>query len=88
MPYINGEQGRPGSQESRAGSCAIYLGSIARVFCTMPILTAAAILRRALEDPDCFISAPGVYDGVSARIALSVGFDALYMVGHSSILIP
>ena len=54
----------------------------------MPILTAAAILRRALEDPDCFISAPGVYDGVSARIALSVGFDALYMVSHSSILIP
>lgn len=46
----------------------------------MPIITAAATLRRALEDPNCFISAPGVYDGVSARIALSVGFDALYMV--------
>ncbi|ODM18810.1 hypothetical protein SI65_05427 [Aspergillus cristatus] len=47
----------------------------------MPIITAATTLRRALQDPECFISAPGVYDGVSARIALSVGFDALYMTG-------
>jgi len=46
----------------------------------MPIITAATTLRRALQDPESFISAPGVYDGVSARIALSVGFDALYMV--------
>ena len=27
--------------------------------------------------------APGVYDGFSARIALEVGFDALYMVNTS-----
>jgi methylisocitrate lyase len=46
----------------------------------MPIVTAATGLRRALEDPKSFIVAPGVYDGLSARIALSLGFDALYMV--------
>lgn len=46
----------------------------------MPIITAAAKLRQVLQDPNSFVSAPGVYDGVSARIALSVGFDALYMV--------
>ena len=44
------------------------------------MVTAATTLRRALEDPKSFVVAPGVYDGLSARIALSVGFDALYMV--------
>lgn len=44
------------------------------------MVTAATGLRRTLEDPNSFVVAPGVYDGLSARIALSVGFDALYMV--------
>ncbi|KAL4869278.1 hypothetical protein BDV12DRAFT_168238 [Aspergillus spectabilis] len=43
--------------------------------------TAASKLRHALQDPNAFIIAPGVYDGLSARIALNVGFDALYMTG-------
>ncbi|KAE8148315.1 Pyruvate/Phosphoenolpyruvate kinase-like domain-containing protein [Aspergillus avenaceus] len=47
----------------------------------MPMVTAATGLRRALEDPNSFITAPGVYDGLSARIALNVGFNALYMTG-------
>jgi hypothetical protein len=42
--------------------------------------TGASNLRKALQDPNAFITAPGVYDGLSARIALNVGFDALYMV--------
>jgi methylisocitrate lyase len=42
--------------------------------------TGASNLRQALQDPNAFITAPGVYDGLSARIALNVGFDALYMV--------
>jgi len=42
--------------------------------------TAASKLRQALQDRNAFITAPGVYDGLSARIALNVGFDALYMV--------
>ncbi|PLN86304.1 2,3-Dimethylmalate lyase [Aspergillus taichungensis] len=47
----------------------------------MPMTTAATTLRRSLEDPESFITAPGVYDGLSARIALNVGFNALYMTG-------
>lgn len=45
----------------------------------MPVKSAATILRQKLEGGE-FILAPGVYDGFSARIALQVGFDALYMV--------
>ena len=54
----------------------------------MPIITAAAKLRQVLQDPNSFVSAPGVYDGVSARIALNVGFDALYMVSGICALHP
>lgn len=38
-------------------------------------------LRQLLNMPDHLIACPGVYDGFSARIALEVGFDALYMTG-------
>jgi len=37
-----------------------------------------------LENTDDLIVCPGVYDGLSARIAINVGFDALYMVRSSS----
>ena len=46
----------------------------------MPLTTAATSLRHTLENTQSLISAPGVYDGLSARVALNVGFDALYMV--------
>jgi methylisocitrate lyase len=46
---------------------------------TAPPEHPATVLRRMFEDPDDFILAPGVYDGLSARVALEVGFDALYM---------
>ena len=42
--------------------------------------TATCRLRELLANQDEIIVAPGVYDGISARIALSLGFDALYMV--------
>lgn len=58
-----------------------YPSSLTPDLFTMADVSAATTLRRKLEDPDSFIVAPGVYDGFSARIALSVGFDALYMVG-------
>lgn len=44
-----------------------------------PHLSAATKLRQALKE-DGIIVAPGVFDGFSARIALDVGFDAIYMV--------
>lgn len=37
---------------------------------------------RALLDGGGLIVAPGVYDGISARIADAQGFDALYMTGY------
>ena len=43
-------------------------------------LPASTKLRQLLSDPSKLLVCPGVYDGFSARIALSVGFDALYMV--------
>lgn len=40
----------------------------------------AAKLRELLASPDKILVAPGVHDGLTARIALNAGFDALYMV--------
>lgn len=41
---------------------------------------ASSRLRLLLNRPGRMIVAPGVYDGLSARVAMNVGFDALYMV--------
>lgn len=46
---------------------------------TKPI-AGAAKLRQKLEDTNDLIVCPGVYDGLSARIALNLGFEAMYMV--------
>jgi 2-methylisocitrate lyase-like PEP mutase family enzyme len=37
-----------------------------------------------LKDPKKIVVCPGVFDGLTARIALSKGFDALYMVCATS----
>lgn len=42
----------------------------------------AARLRQLIAEKDRVV-APGVFDGFSARIALDVGFDCIYMVGSS-----
>lgn len=44
-----------------------------------------------IDETDELIVCPGVYDGLSARIAIRVGFSALYMVRiliikHSTVL--
>ncbi|KAM3066173.1 hypothetical protein ACMFMG_010486 [Clarireedia jacksonii] len=44
-------------------------------------VSTATKLRDFLENSKDILLCPGVYDGFSARIALSVGFDALYMTG-------
>src|SRR5258707_10986071 len=43
----------------------------------------AAELRRLLAKGD-FILAPGIYDGISARVADTMGFPALYMTGYGA----
>ncbi|KIX01452.1 uncharacterized protein Z518_09178 [Rhinocladiella mackenziei CBS 650.93] len=44
-------------------------------------LSPSTQLRKMLADPDKIIVCPGVYDGITARLALNAGFDALYMTG-------
>ena len=46
--------------------------------------TGAKRLRELLKDPKKIVVCPGVFDGLTARIALSKGFDALYMVCDGS----
>ncbi|KAE8383321.1 Pyruvate/Phosphoenolpyruvate kinase-like domain-containing protein [Aspergillus bertholletiae] len=41
----------------------------------------ASKLRRMLKETDDLIVCPGVYDGISARIAMQLGFKAMYMTG-------
>lgn len=41
---------------------------------------AASVLRDLLNNTHETIVCPGVYDGLTARIALRAGFDCLYMV--------
>ena len=50
--------------------------------------TGAKRLRELLKDPKKIVVCPGVFDGLTARIALSKGFDALYMVMRSSSGVP
>lgn len=45
-------------------------------------IPAAKRLRQLLSDPRRAVFAPGVYDGISARVALAQGFDCLYMVSN------
>ncbi|KAJ5128156.1 carboxyphosphonoenolpyruvate mutase [Penicillium atrosanguineum] len=43
--------------------------------------SAVSRLRHLLADESKIIICPGVYDGLTARIALGAGFDVLYMTG-------
>lgn len=44
------------------------------------VIPAASKLRRMLKDTKDLLVCPGVYDGLSARTAMEVGFKGLYMV--------
>lgn len=44
----------------------------------------AAKLRQLLADESKIIVCPGVFDGLTARIAIQAGFDAIYMVSMNS----
>lgn len=50
---------------------------------TKPRSTAAERLRELLAEENSIVVCPGVYDGLTARIALQAGFDCLYMVSFS-----
>ena len=40
---------------------------------------------RAILDRPGILTLPGVYDGISARVANSLGFPALYMTGYGAV---
>lgn len=44
-------------------------------------MSACARLRKMLAQPNHIVTAVGVYDGISARLALNEGFKCLYMTG-------
>lgn len=44
------------------------------------MLPASTRLQKMIHESDQLVVCPGVYDGLSARTAHEVGFDALYMV--------
>jgi NurA-like 5'-3' nuclease len=48
-------------------------------------MTGAKRLREMLKKEDHIVVAPGVYDGLSARIALAAGAEVLYMVRLQSL---
>lgn len=50
------------------------------------IKTPAGRLRALLSRKDHITICPGVYDGLTARIALKQGFNCLYMVSQWSML--
>lgn len=46
-----------------------------------PPQTTASKLRALLAQENGIVVCPGVYDGLTARLALNTGFKVLYMVG-------
>ena len=47
---------------------------------SLSVIPAASKLRQMLKDSKDLIVCPGVYDGLSARIAMELGFKGMYMV--------
>lgn len=47
-------------------------------------LTGAKRLRELLKDASNLVVCPGVFDGLSARLAIAAGFEALYMVENDA----
>ena len=47
-------------------------------------MAGSASLRTLLAREGC-LALPGIYDGISARVADSLGFEALYMTGYGAV---
>lgn len=64
-------------------------GAINNVLDSMTELpdSGATKLRKMIFETNELIVCPGVYDGLSARTAIEVGFNAMYMVCDSFILL-
>ena len=55
--------------------------------CHPPFVKPSTRLRQLLAQPGC-LQAPGVYDGISARLAIEAGFPCMVSPASKSIIIP
>ncbi|KAK5046835.1 hypothetical protein LTR84_007189 [Exophiala bonariae] len=53
----------------------------ATIFKSSAPLTGGKRLRELLKDPSKVVVCPGVFEGLTARLAIAAGFDAMYMTG-------
>lgn len=73
-------KGRQDSVEIEAGTDAPSIAiSCPKTFCATD--SPSTRLRHMIANSPSIILCPGVYDGLSARIALHVGFQGMYMTG-------
>ena len=80
---VNGKHESNGTSSPKVGSSTKYPTATFLTHTQMQTaggLSRATKLKWLLEETSELLVCPGVYDGFSARIALDVGFKALYMV--------
>ena len=75
-----GPLGLPVTERSIVLERAPLANDISTENSTVP-LRASTKLRQMIKTSPRIVVCPGVYDGLSARIALEVGFEAMYMTG-------
>ncbi|KAJ7590616.1 Phosphoenolpyruvate/pyruvate domain-containing protein [Mycena floridula] len=75
----------PAESAPDQSGCKNFLGNFKLALFPLTIMSGpirgSTRLRKLLEDPKHLVVAPGVFDGMTARSALGVGFEALYMTG-------
>lgn len=69
-----------GYQDALATSPTAEIPPLAPVAAPSTALAPATRLKHRLQKEKGLMVCPGVYDGLSARIAMAVGFETLYMV--------
>jgi len=80
LPPVQNDNQNTMATASFAGQDPVGTGPVAgEIPVANDVLLPATRLKLRLENTSDLIVCPGVYDGFSARIALSIGFDALYM---------
>ena len=69
-----------GYQDAVATSSTKHVTPVAPIVAPSTALSPATRLKHRLQKEKGLMVCPGVYDGLSARIAMAVGFETLYMV--------
>lgn len=84
------DMGDVSSSHEQITECNGHLpGSLALSYVSAEVLepvSGATKLRKMILETKELIVCPGVYDGLSARTAIELGFDAMYMVCAMTLL--